>query len=301
MQCLTTYDDETGLATHQASIATVTQMTDGTGIKELRDDAILFDVMDLKRLATTLRWIKSPNVLYETLEALIDEINMSSEREKFLALSRSLRDCESITVPVVHSSTNTRVVMDYVPSVLVKDRTSPIGLHLVNDFFSKMIISAFKTGVFHVDLHAGNVGYVNDGFVVYDMGSVNAIPHDEMRDLWQVLVNSSEHVFFDDWDEVSKELLKYRIVLKISDPYELKLIVENITAYSRGDIDLDAVVNTFKAVRGGVVTSTTVSRILQSVALLEGTCKAMNPDFVPYDAIKIWDVLRSGPSSIDVT
>jgi hypothetical protein len=27
------------LATHQASIATVTQMTDGTGIKELRDDA----------------------------------------------------------------------------------------------------------------------------------------------------------------------------------------------------------------------------------------------------------------------
>jgi hypothetical protein len=71
------------LATHQASIATVTQMTDGTGIKELRDDAILFDVMDLKRLATTPRWIKSPNVLYETLEALIDEINMSSEREKF--------------------------------------------------------------------------------------------------------------------------------------------------------------------------------------------------------------------------
>jgi hypothetical protein len=57
--------------------------------------------------------------------------------------------------------------------------------------------------------------------------------------------------------------------------YELKLIVENITAYSRGDIDLDAVVNTFKAVRGGVVTST-MSRILQSVALLEGTCKAMN-------------------------
>jgi hypothetical protein len=66
-------------------------------------------------------------------------------------------------------------------------------------------------------------------------------------------------MFFDDWDEVSKELLKYRIVLKIRPYNELKLIVENITAYSRGDIDLDAVVNTFKAVRE--VLCTTVSRI----------------------------------------
>jgi predicted unusual protein kinase regulating ubiquinone biosynthesis (AarF/ABC1/UbiB family) len=64
----------------------------------------------------------------------------------------------------------------------------------VNDFFQNDNIGV-QDGVFHVDLHAGNVGYVNDGFVVYDMGSVNAIPHDEMRDLWQVLVNSFRTCF----------------------------------------------------------------------------------------------------------
>lgn len=293
MQCITTYDETSGLATHQASIAVVQQIGDGTCVKTIRDDSILSDVKDLKKLVTVLRLLKLPNVIHETLESLIDEINMSTERQKFISLSGSLRDCDMITVPVIKSSTVSRVEMEYVDSVLIKDMSTPIDLDRVNEFFSQVILSAFKSGVFHVDLHAGNVGFKDDRFVIYDMGSVNVVTDSEMQDLWQVLVNSSEHVFFEDWNEVARELLDYKVALKINDPNELKLIVNCIVAYSRGEIDLDGMMNTFKVIRGGIITSTSVSRIFQSIALLEGTCKTMNDDFVPYNAIKLWDILRS--------
>jgi predicted unusual protein kinase regulating ubiquinone biosynthesis (AarF/ABC1/UbiB family) len=293
MQCITTYDKTSGLATHQASIAIVSQLSDGSCVKVIRDDSILSDVSDLKKMVTILRMLKLPKVIHETLESLIDEINMSTERQKFLSFSESLKDSDLITVPVVKSSTVSRVVMEYVDSILIKDMPTSIDLDLVNEFFSQVILSAFKSGVFHVDLHAGNVGFKDDRFVIYDMGSVNVVTDSEMQDLWQVLVSSTEHVFFDDWKEVARELLDYKVALKINDPNELKLIVNCITAYSRGEINLDDMMNTFKVIRGGIITSTSISRIFQSIALLEGTCKTMNDDFVPYNAIKLWDILRS--------
>jgi hypothetical protein len=53
----------------------------------------------------------------------------------------------------------------------------------------------------------------------HDMGSVNVVTDSEMQDLWQVLVSSTEHVFRR-LKEVARELLDYKVALKINDPNE---------------------------------------------------------------------------------
>jgi hypothetical protein len=96
MQCITTYDKTSGLATHQAPrIAPCHSRALMDRVKVIRDDSILSDVSDLKKMVTILR--KAPKVIHETLESLIDEINMSTERQNFLSFSESLKDSDSIT------------------------------------------------------------------------------------------------------------------------------------------------------------------------------------------------------------
>jgi hypothetical protein len=70
-------------------------------------------------------------------------------------------------------------------------------------------------------------------------------------------------MYFRRLKEVARELLDYKVALKINDPNEPKLIVNCITAYSRGEINLDDMMNTFKVIRGGIITSTSISRIFQ--------------------------------------
>lgn len=293
MQCLTTYDAD-GMATHEASIATVTQTVEGLAVKELRDDSILGDLRDLRRVHGLLVNMKAPSVVSETLHTLITEIDMSTEHAKYVSLSESLRNCSVITVPVVYSSTPTKVVMDYLPSILVKDQASNVPLDTVNQFFSQMVLAAFRTGTFHLDLHAGNVGHI-DGqrFVVYDMGSVQTIDKRDMRVLLEVCVTASEHAFFDDWDAVAEVLVRGGFLSKVDDPTHLRYIVDTLFRYARNDIDIQDVVTAFKVIRGGIVADATVSKMMQSVALLEGTCKLMNPEFVPYNSVSVMDVLAT--------
>jgi predicted unusual protein kinase regulating ubiquinone biosynthesis (AarF/ABC1/UbiB family) len=291
MQCLTTYD-AAGRARHEASIAVVTQTADGRAVKTLRDESILGDLADLEWLVAKLREAGAPAILTDTLAALVDEIDMSTERAKCRALTASLAERSSVRVPHVYSSTGTRVVMDYVPSVLVKDLTARVPLERVNTFFSDVVVSAFRTGVFHLDLHAGNVGCTPTGFVVYDMGSVHTVPPDRMRSLGAVLVRASEHAFFDDWQRVADSLLKGGVMVNVRDARELRVLVQTISRYASGGDDLAAVVEAFRTVRGGVVAETDVARMMQCVALLEGTCKLMNPSFLPYGAVKLSDLFR---------
>jgi predicted unusual protein kinase regulating ubiquinone biosynthesis (AarF/ABC1/UbiB family) len=294
MQCVTTYDGD-GRARHEASIAVVMELGDGTAVKTLRDASVLGDLADIRRVERALRALRAPPAIYETLAALVEEIDMTTERSKYRAYAHSLRGCGNVVVPEVHASTSTRVVMTYVPSVLVKDLSAPVDIRDVNAFFSGIIVSAFTTGTFHLDLHAGNVGYVGDErkFVVYDMGSVSDVPPARMHRLRQVLVRATECAFFDDWDRVAGELLDGDVMVTIRDPGEMRRLMTTMVAYARGDVGLAAVVDGFRVVGGGVVAETTVSRMLQSVALLEGTCKMMNPDFVPYNALTPRDVLRA--------
>lgn len=295
MQCVTTYDAD-GRARHEASIAVVTQGDDGRAIKTLRDDSVLGDLADLRRAESSLRAMSAPAVVCDTLGSLVDEMDMTTERAKYRALSSSLsgrRGARNITVPRVYESSSTRVVMDYVPSVLVKDLgTTRIPLDRVNAFFSDIALSAFGTGVFHLDLHAGNVGCAPGGaFVVYDMGSVHTVPRERMRRMGGVLVAASEHAFFDDWSAVAATLLRGGVMVKVDSASDLRLLADTITRYASGGASLESVIGAFRTVRGGVVAETDVSRMMQCVALLEGTCKLMNPAFLPYGAVGVSDLL----------
>lgn len=292
MQCLTTYGED-GRARHEASIAVVTQDGDGRATKTLRDQSILGDLSDLRRLERQLRKRGAPAVVCDTLASLVDEIDMSTELAKNRAFTGSLARCERIIIPRVHESASTRVVMDYVPSVLIKDLQRELPLQRVNNFFADIMLSAFTTGVFHLDLHAGNVGCTDKGFVVYDMGSVHVVPAGRMRKLGEVLVAACEHAFFDDWQQVADALLRGNMMVTITDALELRLLMTAITSYARGDVPLEEVVAAFRTVRGGVVAESDVSRMMQSVALLEGTCKLMNPCFLPSNALEISDILKA--------
>jgi hypothetical protein len=84
-----------------------------------------------------------------------------------------------------------------------------------------------------IDLHAGNVGFKDDRFVI-TMGSVN-VTDSEMQDLSRYLVSSTEHVF-STIERSSTGAVRLLCCVEDQHPNELKLI-NCITAYSRGEIN----------------------------------------------------------------
>jgi hypothetical protein len=144
--------------------------------------------------------------------------------------------------PVVKSSTVLKSSWS-ADSILIKDMPTSIDLDLVNEFFHKSFWLQERVSI---DLHAGNVGFKDDRFVI-TMGSVN-VTDSEMQDLWQVLVSSTEHVF-STIERSSTGAVRLLCCVEDQHPNELKLIKLYHRLFERWNKRID-MMNTFKVIRG---------------------------------------------------
>lgn len=279
---------------HRASIATVTlDRTRGVAVKRLNDDGVVSEGRAIARLMAFVRpFRRNPqvSVLADVLETLCHELDFESETDKNALLRRSLPPRSCVRVPVTLRSSATEVEMEIVESTLVKDlRGERVELGLVRRFFKEMATSAVRTGVVHLDLHSGNVG-VDAGrsrVVVYDMGSVRQIDAAVAKAAFSAMLQASEHLFFEEWDELARHLVEKRIVIEVRDVANLRLVARCAGRYARGEATSLDIGRCLRRIKGDVNLDASIFQLVQSVSLLEGCCKVMNPDFHVADALAL--------------
>lgn len=271
---------------HQASIATVTLDRDkGVAVKRLNDEAVLADG---RNIAVTLALIRSFRnfgqmaTVVDMLDTLLNELDFKSELRKNERLRQALRRSDVVQIPRTLSSSDTAVVMDIVDSVLVKDLgDSKVPIALVNAFFKDMTMAAMRTGVVHLDLHSGNVGVSLDmrKVVVYDMGSIRQVDIRTARKAFGAMLRASELLFFEDWDGLAKHLVSNKLVIEVRHVRNLKLLTEVSMRYARGDATSVDIGMCLREIKGDVNLDASIFQLVQSVSILEGCCKVMNPAF----------------------
>jgi predicted unusual protein kinase regulating ubiquinone biosynthesis (AarF/ABC1/UbiB family) len=274
---------------HQASIATVTiDRTRDVAVKRLNDESLLRDGHFISGVLRLLRpFARRPQfaVCVDMLETLSHELDFESEGRKNATLRDALAESAVVVVPETIASTRSEVVMRVVDSVLVKDLAAHAPLKLVNAFFRDMTAAAVRTGVVHLDLHAGNVGLTDDGrVVVYDMGSVRTVDPRVVRSASGAMLQAGEHLFFEDWGALARHLVESDIVIEVKDVRNLRLLTEVSLLYARGGATSVDIGMCLREIKGDVNLHPSVFQLVQSVSILEGCCKVMNPRFNVADA-----------------
>jgi predicted unusual protein kinase regulating ubiquinone biosynthesis (AarF/ABC1/UbiB family) len=269
---------------HEASIAVV-HIDGRNAIKRLRDPDVLREGSSLLRLlalaSVASRVFPQMRVVCDALDTLLQELDLASELKKNELFRESLNGCEVTVVPETLSSCSDEVVMRYVPSVLAKDLASPADIETVNAFFRDIVVSSIRTGVLHLDLHSGNVGVSPDGrhIVVYDMGSVRQVDRSLTCSACVSVAGALEHLWLEDWGALADHLVRKRIVTSVNNVDNLKIMVSVASAYAEGSATYVDVGKSMQVVRGDVNLDASIFQLVQSMSILEGCCKVLNPKF----------------------
>ena len=272
---------------HVASIASVqVDRAAGLAIKRLRDPSVLQEGPRLRAMLTLARllarYAPQATIVVDTLETLLQELDLAGELQKNVLFKESLSGSTVTVVPTTLSSSADEVVMEYVPSVLAKDLNgTPADMALVNAFFRDVVIAAVTTGVLHLDLHSGNVGVSTDmeKIVVYDMGSIRRVDTKLTSAACLAMIGAAEHLWLEEWGQLAAYLVGAGIVTSVNDVRNLKIMVEVATAYSDGIADSVDIGNCLREVKGDVTLNGSLFQLVQSMSILEGCCKVLNPQF----------------------
>lgn len=108
---------------------------------------------------------------------VLDELDFVNEVKNIQLFGKLYNYDGNIKVPrvITKFSSSDRIVMEYVPSKPIKETLNPLATseNIMNMFVEQIMYS----GVIHGDLHAGNMGSMDDGrIVLYDFGNVIRIP-----------------------------------------------------------------------------------------------------------------------------
>lgn len=279
---------------YEASIATVrVNLADNTAVKQLRCRSILAQRRSLATWLWAMRLLAARDkrflICVDALDTLLQEIDLRAEKAKnelFRSSFDSIDASGVVQIPKTLSADDTRVVMEYMPSVLANDLDAAIDLATVNSFFRDVVLAAITTGVVHADLHTGNIGYAPESgsIVIYDFGSIRQLDTRVISRVCRALVLACEHIFFEDWVALSRHLVANDIVSAVDDVENIRKVVAVAMQYSSGGATSLDIGRCMQEVKGDVALSESIFQLVQSISVLEGSCKVLNPEFCISDA-----------------
>jgi ubiquinone biosynthesis protein len=171
------------------------------------------------------------------------------------------------------------IIMEYLPSSPIKTCKNPIEIseNLMNLFIEQILYH----GVIHGDLHAGNLGVLDNtsevSIVMYDFGNVIRIPdfyQTAMRKLLVACQNRNE-----------TELLKAMtdMGMKIKDEKAAKNFAKKFFVYL-DTLDPNSFTYTQSDIMVPIELDTVTLTIIRTYSLVEGLCKDIYPQFT-YDRL----------------
>lgn len=263
------------------------------GIKDELED----DVKILTFLLAPYKWVR-PRLymdLMESIRELVDTVTIELDFPREAQNMETFRAFfeQGCTIPSVVLATQKVIVMDYVDSRPLTDRTKDnedTGKELARRLMALFFMQFFDLGYIHTDMHSGNLGYdpQNDTIVMYDFGSVLKCPENMslcVKQLLAAYLNKNVDLMLD-------YMLEYGLLLPPEitqqDRVMVRQFLESVIVYAeKSDIkEFASSMQQIGSPSGVVQFQRELFMVMRSFTLLEGLCKELDPDFVILDAIE---------------
>ena len=234
-------------------------------------------------------------VLKESVEYLLAETDYERETRDAIMFKRAMREIDWIKVPGVykHLCTEDMIVMEYVYSTKLTEIPDPrvnkkkICEALINSY----LVQTMDKGFFHADPHPGNLGFTEDGkLVFYDFGLV--IP------LSRELTEGFKDLFVCIIDRNTKGIVEILIKLGVITPTTTDLsdielffktalnYLETLDGKSVKDDILNDDILISLAQKKPFIVPTSFVYLAKTFSTIEGTCVALDPMFTYYDYLE---------------
>jgi ubiquinone biosynthesis protein len=262
------------------------------GVRE-QAHADLEILLALARLAENhaefLRPYQPVRLALQFRRTLLRELDFTHERRNLERLAEAFEADHTVTFPAVHPSLCTArvLVMEYLEGIPATDvaamRASGADLATFArrgaDLWLAMI---FRDGFYHADPHPGNLLLMPDGSVgVLDCGMVGRIDEDLREDVESMLVAAVER----DAEELADVVMRIGATPVGTDRQGLRAdlarFLDDHVHHSLRDLDVGAALrDMFDIVRNHhVVLPASMSLLLRTCIVLEGTSRGMDRDF----------------------
>jgi ubiquinone biosynthesis protein len=220
---------------------------------------------------------------------LLSELDFSSERRNLEAFTRNFAEAKTVHFPTLYPELCSRRVltMELLEGILATNyeemHASGIDLNEValraTDMYLEMI---FRDGFYHADPHPGNFMLLPGGVVgVLDFGMVGRID-EHLRDNLDTLllaVSRGDSELLTEWTlSLGRRLSALdRAGLRS----EVNDLATGLVGQSIGDMDISGAIERLTEImrRYGLVMPPSVSQLLKTVVMLEGTARQLSPSF----------------------
>lgn len=197
------------------------------------DEVIKSDLMLLSFLGAFLhrhfeeiRYINLPSLIEEFTRIILRELDLRNEFANMIRIKRTFSDIGFIKIPepIPILSSQDVLGMEMLESIKITEKDKILKLSfdakkLIVDVFKVFVKKVINTGVYHGDLHPGNMGITEDGrFVLYDFGNIGFLSTRVrfiIKKLFLAILDRS-------YEDFIKELLEVGLIKEDTDIYQIE-------------------------------------------------------------------------------
>lgn len=226
-------------------------------------------------------------ILEETIENLLDETDYLKEVENAKKFREMFKNVPWIKIPKVYEQycTPDIIVMEYVPSEKITEITTP-GVNkkkVCEALIKSYVLQTMEYGFFHADPHPGNIGFSDNGkLVFYDFGLVIPIDDTLKQGFMELLVS----IVARDTKEIVNKLVELKIIIPTTDLADLEIFFESILSYMEkldprnfaDEIMNDELMINLAKEKPFIIPSSFIY-LAKTFSIVEGLCLTLDSDF----------------------
>lgn len=226
-------------------------------------------------------------ILDETIESLLDETDYLKELESAKKFRHLFKKVPWVKVPKMYEDhcTDEILVMEYVQSEKITDitNTNVNRKKVCEALITSYVKQTMDYGFFHADPHPGNIGFSDEGkLVFYDFGLVIPISDTLKEGFMELLVQ----IVSRDTKSIVKTLVDLKIIIPTTDLADLEIFFESILTYMEKldaknfteDLMKDELMMNLAKEKPFVIPSSFIY-LAKTFSIVEGLCLSLDPSF----------------------
>ena len=230
-----------------------------------------------------------PGLVYEFSQTLRAELDYISEARNGESFARNFANNPSVHIPVVYlEATTSRIItMERIEGIKINDIAELEATGLSRSELAKHVTHiilqmVFEDGLFHADLHPGNLFVRAGGQIgLIDFGKVGTVDERTQQQLAAVLLA----IGMQDSERLTDTILAIAVTRKPVDRLLLQRDLQRLVSGFHGkplkEIAFGAMINDALAIvrRYYLQLPSSFSNLFQTIVMLEGICTQLDPDY----------------------
>ena len=250
-------------------------------------EGLLMFIKGMKMVSDDRRLMEFEILFTEYYKLLLEEVDFIKEAESMERFAGMFKDTSWIKIPEVYRqiSNENCIAMEYVPCIKINDTEKLKKLRFNLEKVASKLLECYvdqiiKHGNVHIDPHPGNLGITENGRIVfYDYGMVLNLDELIQKHFDELLIA----LYDKDVDSIARLAVDIGLVVVEPKnlPYLKKFLIFFLSYIEKMNVDdfkISYIDNLQKSEMPFYISSKFLL-LLRGISILEGNCKALDPDF----------------------